>query len=679
MTSFSKYKTFSILDATYTGGGKTVRALNRNSGSGYLHIFPNYELCHEMASRNSNAYVLHGRPQLCDKIDESIYDFIIPNCKGCQSISVCDFFRQKEEGLGKDIYTVPQNLELALSWFKPETIVIDDVSLIDLIYPHEDVSLIDLQKLNAFLKGDFPLLAELTALIIEKVDFLEDVGKEILAFVRRHRDELNKEYFNLSEQWEIIRDNKIKAKFLPLLIKAKKAWIFGLFKETGERVVRICVKRFDKRNFRDKRIEVLNATPQEIEARLLKEISTYPVKIIREDAPIRRSTTILQLADSKFASFDVKSGRNVKFNRINEILDEFFAKTPKEPIVLFTSNSCKKIIKRCYKNLFSREKRRERRSEIFSDAYTSKNNNEYSLIPILLHGEGSSGTNTLINISKSIISGISFLPPSFFIRPPYIEDFGKFKVLIGEKISKNRTLFSEYEKIKRAYKNEGENRGRINLRAYVNIMYNLIQAYGIDTEVPVRNSVIQAIARVARGEDVPKLIIIVSNIKIDREGFIPQIGCFVKKIRIGNFPKRNSDDYERKARNWANPLIDELKKWYKPILERIIEKEKRKINKLTREKAEMLAKKYGVFSWCWFYRRLKEDDEDRLRGNFVMLWNAYTRLYFEIYPDALTVPHFDDRDELWLRYKFLKNQLTRKGKEKFISETIEAVASAMDS
>ncbi|WP_290597715.1 MULTISPECIES: hypothetical protein [unclassified Archaeoglobus] len=599
-----------MIDLRYPGAGKTTESILRNKGKGYLHIFPDYYVCEEKVKESPDAYVLKGRPQLCDRIDEDVYDFIMPKCKGCQNTDFCGFFKQREEGQGNDIYTVPQNLELALKWFKPKTIVLDDVSLINLIYPYEDITPADLQKLNNYLlKHNYTALAKLTTTMMEKVGFLEDIGKEITTFVRKYKNILENEYSNLSEDWETIRDNKIKAKILSLLIKAKKVWVYGLFKENGEKIIRIVVKRYDKRNFRNKRIEYLNATPIEIELELSKELSSYPVKPISKDPPTRRNTTIIQITDSKFGSFDVRTGKNKKFNRINELLDEFFANTKRESIVLFTSESCLRIIRECYKNLFQRKKRGDERFENVSNTVTTENNGNYELTRILLHGKGSLGTNNLSNISKGIITGISFLPPSFFIRPPFIKDFAQLRIFVSKQKSKDRELFSNCKNISQAYKNKNEIHAKIDLRCYVNMMYELIQAYGIDTEEPVRNSVIQAIARIVREGDEPKLIVIVGNITIDNgEDFIPQIGCFVKKIKLGNFPKKNSNNYEKITKKWAEPLIKELRRWYKPILEKVIdtEVEMMESDKVTKEKAKMLEKEYGVFSWSWYYKKLKE-------------------------------------------------------------------------
>jgi len=621
---------FSLIDTRPTDSGKTTESISRNKGSCYVHILPDYPLCEEIASKNPNGFVLYGRPKFCEKIDEEVYEYVIPSCRGCNILN-CGFHKQKERGSGRDIYTVPQNLRLAMEWFNPKTIVIDDYSLTDAIFEYEDITSADLSRLKDYLKDRGPKLFRL----IQKIqpDLFQDIGKEIHKFIKKNRKGLEKEYKSID--WEEAKQHRVKTKIISLMLNAKKLWVFGLIKESGTPLIRICGKMFTKRDFNKIRIEYITATPQTHEKALLKQISSLPIVELTAEAQPRKNTTVIQIVDALYPTTTIKSKYNTKFKRINETIDDFISKPARAlglEVVLFLTNPCKKVIQPCYQNL----KLNNRRFKNSSTSVTNPKNAYEGLIPILLHGKGSSGTNDLIDISIGIISGISFLPLSFFIRPPYIEVFGRLRYIIEEKISSNRTLLTEWENIKRVYKNKGGGPIKINL---YNVLYDSIEQYGVDTREIVKNRIKQAIARIARGKDEPKLIIIISNIELtDREdGFIPEVGVYVKRIE-------------------SEKLLQELKAWFKPLVEKaVLEKERMHLNKLTRKRAEKLAESYGCFSWGWYYKRLKFPKG--VEESFNMLWNAYTKLYFELYPDALYPEYFEDEDELLVRYNFLRRQL----------------------
>jgi|GEM_PF-1784852 hypothetical protein len=628
---------FSLIDTRPTDFRKTTESISRNKGRCYIHILPDYPLCEEIASKNPNGFVLYGRPKFCEKIDEEVYKYVIPSCRGCDNILNCGFHKQKERGLGRDIYTVPQNLRLAMEWFGSKTIVIDDYPLSDIIFEYEDVTFTDISRLKDYLKDRGPKLFRLLKKI--QPDLFQDIGKEIHKFIKKNRKELEKEYKSLD--WEEAKQHRAMTKIISLMLEAKKLWVFGIINESGTPLIRICGKMFTKRDFNKVRIEYITATPQNHEKDLLKQISSLPIVELTDEPQARKNTTVIQIKDALYPTTTIKSKYNTKFKRINKSIDDFISKPARAlglEVVLFLTDSCKKVIQPCYKNL----KLNSRRFKNSSTTVTNPNIAYEGLIPILLHGKGSIGTNDLIDISIGIISGISFLPLPFFIRPPYIEDFERLRFIIEEKISSDRALLSEWENIRRVYKNKSKDLLKSNL---YHVLYDSIEQYGVNTREIVENRIKQAIARIARGKDEPKLIIIISNLELtDREdGFIPEVGVHVKRIESGK-------------------LLEELKAWFKPLLEKaVIEKERMHLNKLTRKRAEKLAEKYGCFSWGWYYKRLKFPKG--VEEGFNMLWNAYTKLYFEVYPDALYPEYFEDEDELQIRYNFLRKRLEIKKKQ----------------
>ncbi len=174
----------------------------------------------------------------------------------------------------------------------------------------------------------------------------------------------------------------------------------------------------------------------------------------------------------------------------------------------------------------------------------------------------STSTNSIKNNLISCVGGILFKPPLFYLRKPYIDSMDRIAKI-------KEDLFD-------------------------------ISSYIVDVKVrddEVSNSIKQELARVFRGDkNVKKLAIVVSEIPIDEDGVIPEIGAIVEKYHI-NDPNAMKRIKECLREVYAELVIE---KCGAMVEERLKREGRLKLDEIAGEFERRTGR---IYSKSWFKRR----------------------------------------------------------------------------
>lgn len=178
------------------------------------------------------------------------------------------------------------------------------------------------------------------------------------------------------------------------------------------------------------------------------------------------------------------------------------------------------------------------------------------------YGKGTLGSNAYIENTIEVIGGILFKNPLFYLKPPYVN--GNIQTLLENNLNGKRT------------DKNGLFLGKIE--------------YLIDrviSEDEVINNTKQQM-RIFREKEKKKLVIVISNIKLSENGYIPEIGAIVKKI--------DEKEIEREIFEFFKDEFEE----------KVAERIKRKLNgKLKLDEIAKELASYGIYGKTWFKNLIK--------------------------------------------------------------------------
>ena len=576
MTSSSIYKIFSIADYSsnelirsfykttkniadfrYLGFGKTTEANELSvflaeQDKRILRIMPNYQICYEKAEGLPHSFIFKGRtqPRMCPILEDfpEIFELISGRflCKFCEK-RTCNYKKQFEK-LNRIpiVFSVKENLPLLLRKLKPDVVIIDDVSINQVIHHKEDFEF-------EAIKWAKIIHSESEEDLNELFDFLltDRVG-EAISFIRNNTELIENEIKwvekTIYDEYKSGLKEKPKVKrylkILGVLYEAafKEPAIFS-YKLGNRFFMRICWSDWSLRKYR---VIWQTATPTITEKETFAKLGDYEVLLRKADT--NTNWRVLQVIGAKYSkSVAENSSRFLSVMReiANEILK--VSRFVEEETVLFSA----------------RELMDEKLSVLFSTPEDSK-----LFLKKGHYEKESTSTNSISNKIIELVGGILNKPPLFYLKRPYIDAIEKY----------------------------AENSGRL-----VDISSYLVDESIRDDEVAV--SVKQELARIFRGDkNVKKLGIVVSGIEISNDGVVPEIGAIVEKYKISdkrNFLKRlrellKETFAEHVIRECANRILSEIDERGKVKLAEVIERFEKETG--------------GMYSKAWFKKQITSNE-----------------------------------------------------------------------
>jgi|GEM_PF-2401066 hypothetical protein len=536
-----------IADFRHLGYGKTkeadeLSAYLAEKGKRILRILPNYKICKERVEGLPGSMVFRGRSQkgMCFVLEEcpEIYDFIVGRnlCKNCtyKIGKECEYLKQFEN-FQNIVFSVRENLPLLLKVFKPDLVVIDDVNILDIVYHIEDFHIGTLKSAKlTYAKELEPLFDYLLTDRIE--DALEFVWKNrdlVEREIRRVEEFIVENYNVFKKKEKTLRSLKI----LAILYEAidKKPLIFPYSLGRSKHYLRI---NWEDWRLKGKRIIYQTATPSFKEKETLRKLGSY-LTLHREADP-NPNWRVIQLTGGKYSKSVAK-----KSPRFDSAMKRIFEMV--KPLLEFVNH---KIVVFAPRELIN-----ERFCPITG---------EDGFIQYIGHYERlSTSTNSVKNNLISCVGGILFKPPLFYLRKPYVDSMDRIAKIDG---------------------------GIPDISSYI-----------VDEKIrdnEVSNSVKQELARVFRGDkNVKKIATVVSEISIDEDGIIPEIGAIVEKYHI------NDSEAMKRIKEYLRETYADL------VIEKCGEIIKERIRKEGRVKLDEIAGEFEretgrIYSKSWFKRRL---------------------------------------------------------------------------
>ncbi len=425
-----------ILDKSATGSGKTTQALQHIDylvahGKCAIMVMQSYNLLEEAFQRldvdsKDNAIIFKGKTQedKCPRHDElkELYKYIITGlCPECNKKANCEYYKQidwikdkRKEDKGICVFTVKENVPVALSIIdsKDVTIIVDDISISNLVEPTDIIPVDNLQRIDDYLseKKREGAFEEYYILLQEIVGYLLSDSSDIQA--------LKDDYQRFGDVFHTERDD------LTTLI-IKKLWEENLpdFKPLYKIIKRLEDNRpfLKKRNkktvsytedntdfYKDYRILYLNATPASLETKettpdnvfgirsLFEQLGEY--HLFNEPPPPNENWVILQVDSHKFSKNTMSNSKLVR-----ECIMEIIALN--DGISKYLGIDCLLITLR---DVYAKG---EFGKAIRGSGYAHKH--------VYYFGDGARSTNKHIDSNLCICAGTPYPNPDFYNKPRY--------------------------------------------------------------------------------------------------------------------------------------------------------------------------------------------------------------------------------------------------------------------